>query len=162
MLILGFIVVLVVCSGPASVSARTHRVKNKRQLHRRYHERVAECETSWASASASSASASVSTDPMEDTPDSGDHQQQQEPGGGGCAHLILEESAGCVHRCVSPDCHAQLYGGDGNNGGGPLELGEIDPVRHAQFELCAKRELKEKARMERIEKRRKYYSQQQK
>ena len=92
------------------------------------------------------------------------------PDGGGCAHLIFEESADCVHRCVSPDCHAQLYGGgddrnDDNkdgSGAGPLELGEIDLGRHAQFELCAKRELKEKARMERIERRRKYYSQQQK
>jgi len=83
------------------------------------------------------------------------HQQQQQQQQhqelqlqlGGCAHLIFEESTSCVTECISPACHAKIYGAN------PLELGEIDLGRRVQFELCAKREVKERSRIERIQKR---------
>ena len=65
-----------------------------------------------------------------------------------CADVIFEESVPCITRCVSSACHDRVYGDI------PLEPGEVDRLRYAEFEVCAKREVKEAARLERIERRR--------
>ena len=67
---------------------------------------------------------------------------------GGKDFLPPEESTPCVTQCLSPACHERIYGDD------PLDLGEVDRVRFADFELCAKRELKEITRLDRMEARR--------
>ena len=119
----------------ASTSKRTRSVKNKRQLNRKYYEIRSTCEINPPAAAVDASDFS-----------SGQQQEiQLQPGG--CGHLIFEESASCVTGCMSPTCHAKIYGTD------PLELGEIDLGRHAQFELCTKREVKERSRVERIQKR---------
>jgi hypothetical protein len=72
-----------------------------------------------------------------------------ENGSSECADVILEESVPCVTRCISSACHDRVYGDS------PLEAGEVDRLRYAEFEACAKKEVKEAARLERIERRRK-------
>ena len=119
----------------ASTSKRTRSVKNKRQLNRKYYEIRSNCEINSPAAAADASDFSSGL------------QQELQLQPGGCGHLIFEESASCVTGCMSPTCHAKIYGTD------PLELGEIDLGRHVQFELCAKREVKERSRIERIQKR---------
>jgi len=72
-----------------------------------------------------------------------------ENGSSECADVVLEESVPCVTRCISSACHDRVYGDS------PLEPGEVDRLRYAEFEVCAKKEAKEAARLERIERRRK-------
>jgi hypothetical protein len=53
-----------------------------------------------------------------------------------CSALIPEEGLNCVLACVSPACYGVVYGID------PVEDGEVDIRRAAQFESCLKEELR--------------------
>jgi len=55
---------------------------------------------------------------------------------GACSLLVPEESLNCVNQCLSETCFAAIFGAK------PLEDGEIDLVRGAQFEDCVQEELK--------------------
>ena len=55
---------------------------------------------------------------------------------GACSLLVPEESLNCVNQCLSETCFATIFGAN------PLEDGEIDLVRGAQFEDCVQGELK--------------------
>ena len=149
---LGLKFVFVTCA-----AKRSRSVKNKRQLNQRFFEIRRSCENDTPSSSvdaaaAAAAAAATTMNHRQADPPTGQLQsarpmQQPEQRPDGCAHLIYEESAGCITACISPGCHDKIYGSN------PLEEGEIDLIRLAQFELCAKRDLKERARIERIEKR---------
>lgn len=47
-----------------------------------------------------------------------------------CTANVLDESANCVLKCMSPKCFHKLYAG------APLENGEVDDRRRAQFQAC--------------------------
>jgi len=136
---------------------RSRGVKNKRQLNQRFFEIRRSCENNTpsvdaASAAAAAAAAAATMNHRQADPSTGQLQsahpmQQPKQYPDGCSHLMFEESAGRITACISPGCHDKIYGSN------PLEEGEIDLIRLAQFELCAKKDLKESARMERIEKR---------
>lgn len=136
----------------ACAAKRSRSVKNKRQMNQRFFEIRRSCENNAPSVDAAAAAAEAATvnhrqaDPSTGQLQSARPMQQPKQQPDGCAHLIFEESAGCITACISPECHKQIYSN-------PLEVGEIDLIRHAQFELCAKRALKERRRIERIEKR---------
>jgi len=123
----------------ACAAKRSRSVKNKRQLNQRYFEIRRSCENNTPSVDAAATMNHRQADP------SSGQQHPKLPDG--CANLIIEESAGCITACISPGCHEKIYGSN------PLEEGEIDLIRHAQFELCTKTDLKERRRIERIEKR---------
>ena len=143
---LSICLILVACA-----AKRTRSVKNKRQMNQRFFEIRRSCENNAPSVDAAAATAAAATvndrqaDPSTGQLQSARPMQQPKQQPDGCAHLIFEESAGCIAACISPECHKQIYSN-------PLEVGEIDLIRHAQFELCAKRALRERRRIE-IEKR---------
>ena len=144
---LSICLILVACA-----AKRSRSVKNKRQTNQRFFEIRRSCENNAPSVDAAAAAAAAATvNDRQADPSTGQLQvarpmQQPKEQPDGCAHLTFEESAGCITACISPECHKQIYSN-------PLEVGEIDLIRHAQFELCAKRALKERQRIERIEKR---------
>lgn len=130
---------------------RSRSVKNKRQLNQRFFEIRKACENNIPSVDATAPAANINrrqSDPSSGQMESAHPLQQQQPRQPvGCAQLIFEESVGCITECISPQCHEKIYSSK------PIEIGEIDLIRHAQFELCAKREMKERSRIERIDKR---------
>ena len=52
---------------------------------------------------------------------------------GPCAAVPYGESESCVLQCLAPDCYATVYAK------APLEPGEIDFVRQAEFNRCLHR-----------------------
>jgi hypothetical protein len=52
-------------------------------------------------------------------------------------------SEDCELNCMSPQCHAEIYGDD------PLEEGEIDHARSRKFRACVATEMKALARQSR-------------
>jgi Domain of unknown function (DUF4787) len=53
-----------------------------------------------------------------------------------CSSFIPEEGLNCVLACMSPACYGIVYGPS------PLEDGEVDFTRAAEFEACMKDELR--------------------
>mmetsp|Transcript_22414 Transcript_22414/g.64369 ORF Transcript_22414/g.64369 Transcript_22414/m.64369 type:complete len:549 (+) Transcript_22414:442-2088(+) len=52
-----------------------------------------------------------------------------------CKGIHADESEDCVAQCVSPACHAEVYGED------RLEPGEIDRTRSSRFNGCVRQEM---------------------
>lgn len=48
----------------------------------------------------------------------------------------MAENQMCISKCLSQECHADIYQGN------ELEQGEIDDVREIQFESCVKDQLR--------------------
>jgi hypothetical protein len=53
-----------------------------------------------------------------------------------CKELLPEENTMCVTKCLSQQCHEQVYGQN------PLEPGEIHVIHSRDFDRCVKNELR--------------------
>jgi hypothetical protein len=53
-----------------------------------------------------------------------------------CDPKNMAENQMCISKCLSQECHADIYQGN------ELEQGEIDDVREIQFEICVKDQLR--------------------